>query len=440
MAQQSLKMPRLGETMETGRLVAWLKSPGEDFVRGDTIAEVETDKTVVELPALSDGTMVEHLAAPGDEVVVGDAIATIEGEAIATVEGEAIADDVPPITEAPASIDPEPPRVPAQTPNSPQRATPAARHLARSTGVDLNHLTGTGRRGRVEVSDVSRAGDRCAPPERSQKISDGPQWLQQPSGQLAYDVYGVPDVPNAPGTMLLLHGFSGSRLSFAGFAPILSATRRVVVPDLPAHGATTIEAHSADEMHHALLPVLQAQNIAPENLQIVGLSMGAIVATRLAKALVAAGTPPSALSLIAPAGLGTACNVPFVESMAAGPSLGELLHLLRKTCLRLPDLSTEVLQATVDELAAGRLRQVAGNLCSAHGQKIDIVADLARLSDLVPIQIAVGHHDEIVPWPDVWNAPPQCAVHLFKNAGHMIHWDTPNDLAAVLLTAPARRP
>ena len=54
-----LKMPRMGETMDEGKLLAWLVEPGQPFKRGDAILEVETDKTIVEYPALGDGTLVE---------------------------------------------------------------------------------------------------------------------------------------------------------------------------------------------------------------------------------------------------------------------------------------------------------------------------------------------------------------------------------------------
>lgn len=73
-----LRMPRLGETMEEGRLVTWLVEPGKPFRRGDVIAEVETDKTVVEVPALGPGTVTETLAEPGATVAVGAPIARVE--------------------------------------------------------------------------------------------------------------------------------------------------------------------------------------------------------------------------------------------------------------------------------------------------------------------------------------------------------------------------
>ena len=78
----NLPLPRLGETMEEGRIVAWLKQPGEKFRRGEILLEIETDKTVVEVPALQDGTMVEHLAAEDDKVPVDAPIARIEAAGV----------------------------------------------------------------------------------------------------------------------------------------------------------------------------------------------------------------------------------------------------------------------------------------------------------------------------------------------------------------------
>jgi hypothetical protein len=73
-----LTLPRLGETMEEGRVTGWMVAPGAQFRRGDTLLEVETDKTVVEVPALRDGTLGEILAAVGDMVRVGAPLARLE--------------------------------------------------------------------------------------------------------------------------------------------------------------------------------------------------------------------------------------------------------------------------------------------------------------------------------------------------------------------------
>ena len=81
MPAEILRMPRLGETMEEGRLVAWTKRPGETFARGEVLAEVETDKTVVELPALADGRLVRTLVDAGDDVAVDAPIADDSADA-----------------------------------------------------------------------------------------------------------------------------------------------------------------------------------------------------------------------------------------------------------------------------------------------------------------------------------------------------------------------
>ena len=78
MAEIDLPLPRLGETMEEGRIVTWLKQPGDKFKRGEILLEVETDKIVVEVPALQDGVMVRHLAAEADMIPVDAPIARIE--------------------------------------------------------------------------------------------------------------------------------------------------------------------------------------------------------------------------------------------------------------------------------------------------------------------------------------------------------------------------
>ena len=73
-----LRMPRMGETMEEGKLLAWLVEPGQPFKRGDPLLEVETDKTVVEFPALGDGILVDALVELGVMGDVGAPIAPID--------------------------------------------------------------------------------------------------------------------------------------------------------------------------------------------------------------------------------------------------------------------------------------------------------------------------------------------------------------------------
>ena len=98
------KLPLLGETMETGRVALWLKRPGESFRRGETILEVETDKTVVEVPALDDGTLVEILADKGAQLKVGEPLCVIQSDTASSVSAPVEAPPAPVAQPAELSI------------------------------------------------------------------------------------------------------------------------------------------------------------------------------------------------------------------------------------------------------------------------------------------------------------------------------------------------
>jgi pyruvate/2-oxoglutarate dehydrogenase complex dihydrolipoamide acyltransferase (E2) component len=74
-------MPNLGYDMEEGKISNWLKSAGDRVERGEPIAEVETDKTTVEMEAMASGTLVEIVHGEGSTVAVGDVIAYLESDA-----------------------------------------------------------------------------------------------------------------------------------------------------------------------------------------------------------------------------------------------------------------------------------------------------------------------------------------------------------------------
>jgi len=73
-------MANLGYDMETGKIVSWSKQVGDTVERGEVIAEVETDKTNVEMESLASGTLVEVTCAAGDEVPVGEVIGYLEAD------------------------------------------------------------------------------------------------------------------------------------------------------------------------------------------------------------------------------------------------------------------------------------------------------------------------------------------------------------------------
>jgi pyruvate dehydrogenase E2 component (dihydrolipoamide acetyltransferase) len=81
MARIPIEMPKLGYDMATGRVVAWTKRVGDRVNRGDVIAEIETDKTTVEMEAMASGTLVEIVVEPGAEAAVGAPIGYLDDEA-----------------------------------------------------------------------------------------------------------------------------------------------------------------------------------------------------------------------------------------------------------------------------------------------------------------------------------------------------------------------
>ena len=155
----SIVMPQLGYDMREGTIVRWLKEEGEDVARGEIIAEIETDKAVVEFSPTTGGILGRIVAGEGAVVPVGQPIAVI------TAPGEALPDDAGPAAaaeEAPAAPAPAPAPAPvaespSASPDGEVRASPIARRLAREKGVDLANLTGSGPGGRIVEADVLAA-------------------------------------------------------------------------------------------------------------------------------------------------------------------------------------------------------------------------------------------------------------------------------------------
>ncbi len=144
-------LPNLGFGMEEGRLVAWLKKPGDTVRKGEAVAEVESDKATVELEAVVDGVLEELLVAPASLISVGTVLARIR-----TGSDEAVAEP----TAAPTTTPPD-----AAPPSDETRAfhaSPVAIRLAQEHGIDLSLIQGTGPGGRITRDDVQAIIDRIA--------------------------------------------------------------------------------------------------------------------------------------------------------------------------------------------------------------------------------------------------------------------------------------
>jgi pyruvate dehydrogenase E2 component (dihydrolipoamide acetyltransferase) len=163
-------MEALSPTMEEGKVLTWHKKEGDAVFNGDVLAEVETDKAVMELQARAAGVLRKVLAPEGSTVQVGSVVAVI-GEAdedigaltAETPEKPAPAAVAPAASAAAAT--PSPAAVPAlPTTSTRVKASPLARRMAGERGLTLSGLTGSGPGGRIVKRDVEAAGIESARP------------------------------------------------------------------------------------------------------------------------------------------------------------------------------------------------------------------------------------------------------------------------------------
>ena len=164
-----LKMPQMGYDMEEGTVVRWLKEEGSTVGRNEPVAEIETDKAVVEFESEAEGVLLRIVASEGSIVPVGETIAVVGLEEEATdlisstnpaessdsdsgIENES--NETPELreTQETAVIVPQEPV--SNTPTTRILATPVARRIADEMGIDLSQVAGSGPGGRITKKDV----------------------------------------------------------------------------------------------------------------------------------------------------------------------------------------------------------------------------------------------------------------------------------------------
>lgn len=167
-------MPQLGETVTEGTIISWQCAVGDEVASGDVLFEIETDKTTMEVPATSAGSITEIRVPAGQVVPVGAVVAIIMGEGEIAVETPPANGAVSTMAAPPVPFPSAPPIVkreldPFNAVRTPERnfgpaalsngirVTPLARRLAEEKGISLATLTGSGPRGRIVASDVREA-------------------------------------------------------------------------------------------------------------------------------------------------------------------------------------------------------------------------------------------------------------------------------------------
>lgn len=145
------KMPKLGMDMDEGAIVKWLKKPGDAVEKGEPLAEIETDKSSVEVESPASGVLLVRYYEEGASLPCGTPLAAIgaAGEEAPPAPGVQTAEKAP----AAPAVQPAPAAPPAEK-NQRLLASPRARRLAEKEGAELSAISGTGPKGRIVEQDV----------------------------------------------------------------------------------------------------------------------------------------------------------------------------------------------------------------------------------------------------------------------------------------------
>jgi len=175
------KLPDIGEGIHEGEIVKWFVKAGDTIEEDDVLAEVQNDKSVVEIPSPVSGTVEEVLVEEGTVAVVGDTIVKIDAPDAEDMQfkGSESDDSASESTEAPAEESAKEEAAPAQSSNEEVdeskrvKAMPSVRKYAREKGVNIKAVSGSGKNGRTTKEDVDAYlnGGQAAPSNESAAVA-----------------------------------------------------------------------------------------------------------------------------------------------------------------------------------------------------------------------------------------------------------------------------
>ena len=147
-----VRVPQLPESVADATLVAWHKKPGDSVRRDENLADLETDKVVLEVPAPADGILRELSAATGAVVTSGVLLALIDEGAITSSSAKGVSASDSPSSEAAMTSTAD-----ASDGTASTKVAPAARRMLDEKKMSTSDVSGSGRDGRVSKQDVVRA-------------------------------------------------------------------------------------------------------------------------------------------------------------------------------------------------------------------------------------------------------------------------------------------
>ena len=419
-------MPRVDMDMTEGKIAFWYVKNGDAVTKGQVIFEIETDKATMEVDAPISGTIDGIQGAVGESVLVGTNLGWI------LAAGESLAAQKADISEAPiqAESNAESPALESlpiaaveklddagAIDKSSLRATPLARSLAHSKGVDLTSIAGSGPNGRVQGADVEQA-IAAAPLQGEAPAALHLNWIVKAEG-----------VP-----LVLLHGFGADQGGWRNLAAQIKGVPIIGI-DLPNHGKSKTSAvRSLDDVATAVVARLDQEGVHAFHL--LGHSMGG--GTAMAMIAMVADRLKS-LTLLAPAGLGADINGGFIDGLCRAnseaslkPWLAELFH--DGSLLTSSFVATAFKQLESPQKREG-LRSMAQALMPDGTQATSKRRELEGLN--VPTKVIWGTDDRIIPMKHAQGLPGHVALHVLKNVGHLSYIEG-GDVVATLLMEQMR--
>ncbi len=272
------------------------------------------------------------------------------------------------------------------------------------------------------LPEISADDESAAGPKPKQVTAAGQVWN--------YLDIGKPDGP----VIVLVHGFGGDLNNWMFTWPALEGTARVVAVDLPGHGASgkQVDIRGIDELARKLLALLDA--LAIQNAHLAGHSLGGAIVGLAALARPGLAT---SLTLIGSAGLGEEIDDAYLQGFIGAERRKELQGVVAKLfadqSLVSRDLVEGLLRFKRLDGVTGALNTIRAAMIDQGKQRTSLLPDLAGLR--VPVHVIWGKRDQIIPATHASGLPSSVEVHLFDDAGHMVHMERAKDVNAILVEA-----
>lgn len=443
-------MPKWGLAMKSGRVVHWLKRPGETVRQGESLVEIESEKATNDVEAPASGVLRWLGVEEDDSAPVGAPLAVIaapEEQLTDEQVAELLRADEEAKREAAARQSQRKPAAAgvaaaasgasagataraATATGGRVNASPAARRLAQELGVDLAAIVGTGPGGMIAREDVLAAAETRPEPA----TGEGEERTIEVDG---VGIHCLIAGPTGAPPVVFIHGLGGSLATWSLNLPAFAERCRICALDLPGAGASDKPQAGYDvaSLANTVARVLEA--LGPDWLPVnlVGHSLGGAVALALA------GRFPGRvrrLVLVDGAGLGPEIDGALLDMMREEPTQAGVRAELSRFFAQ-PGF---VQQALVEQLYEQRLQPGAQEaldktIDAAFGggtQRIDLRETLATLP--VPTLVVWGAQDAVIPasHAQAATAAPQGRIEVFEGCGHCPHIERAEAFNALALS------